>query len=98
MPSAASGALRLLKEELAFDASRLPEQACPDFEAWRDAIDAHAVSLVFADAFLGNPSSMFGHTFLRLHKHRKRAKATRCWTIRSTSRRPRTRITRFSMP
>ena len=58
-----------LKEELAFDASRLPEQACPDFEAWRDAIDAHAVSLVFADAFLGNPSSMFGHTFLRLHKH-----------------------------
>lgn len=57
-----------LKAELDFDPARLPPHPCPDFEAWRDAIDARAVSLVFADAFLGNPSSMFGHTFLRFER------------------------------
>lgn len=59
---------RWLKERLAFDPARLPERACPDFEAWRGAIDAEAVSVVFASAFLNNPASMYGHTFLRLHK------------------------------
>lgn len=57
-----------LKLALAFDPARLPERPCPDFEAWRDAIDADAVSLVFASAFLNNPASMYGHTFLRLHR------------------------------
>lgn len=59
---------RWLKAQLAFDAARLPERPCPDFEAWRDAIDADAVTLVFASAFLNNPASMYGHTFLRLHR------------------------------
>ncbi|MCM2303166.1 MAG: DUF4105 domain-containing protein [Elusimicrobia bacterium] len=59
---------RWLKERLAFDPARLPERACPDFEAWRGAIDAEAVSVVFASAFLNNPASMYGHTFLRLHR------------------------------
>jgi hypothetical protein len=57
-----------LKDQLAFDPFRLPRHPCPDFEDWRGAIDARAVSLVFADAFLGNPSSMFGHTFLRFER------------------------------
>jgi len=57
-----------LKERLSFDPARLPERACPDFEAWRDAIGAEAVSVVFASAFLNNPASMYGHTFLRLHR------------------------------
>ncbi len=57
-----------LKQRLAFDPARLPERACPDFEAWRGAIDAEAVSVVFASAFLNNPASMYGHTFLRLHR------------------------------
>jgi len=57
-----------LKEKLEFDAARLPERPCPDFEAWRGAIDAEAVSVVFASAFINNPASMYGHTFLRLHK------------------------------
>ncbi|MCX5794551.1 MAG: DUF4105 domain-containing protein [Elusimicrobia bacterium] len=57
-----------LKDKLAFAPERLPEHPCPDFEAWRNAIGAQAVSLVFADAFLGNPSSMYGHTFLRMHR------------------------------
>jgi hypothetical protein len=57
-----------LKEKLAFDPARLTERACPDFEAWRGAIDAEVVSVVFASAFLNNPASMYGHTFLRLHR------------------------------
>lgn len=57
-----------LKEKLAFDPGRLPERFCTDFEAWRGAIDAEAVSVVFASAFLNNPASMYGHTFLRLHR------------------------------
>ncbi len=57
-----------LQNKLSFDPVRLPQRPCPDFEAWREAIGAQAVSLVFADAFLGNPSSMYGHTFLRMHR------------------------------
>ncbi len=56
-----------LKEKLAFDPARLAQRPCPDFEAWRGAIDAEAVSVVYASAFLNNPASMAGHTFLRLH-------------------------------
>jgi hypothetical protein len=42
--------------------------SCPRFEQWRDTIDAEGVSVIFADAFLNNPSSMYGHTFLRLRR------------------------------
>ena len=43
-----------------------PESPCVDFSAWKNKLDTQSVTLVFADAYLGNPSSMFGHTFLRL--------------------------------
>lgn len=39
--------------------------ACPDFEKWRAAIGPARATIVFPEAFLGNPSSMFGHTLLR---------------------------------
>lgn len=50
---------------------QLPEHiaarpACPEFDAWRDQIDADQVYLVFPVAYMNSPSSMFGHTFLRL--------------------------------
>lgn len=48
----------------------MPDQRCPRFEEWRDTLDAGSVTLVFADAFLANPSSMYGHTFLRLRRRR----------------------------
>ncbi len=53
-----------LSERLGFDAAR----RCPRFEEWRDSIAAGGVTLVFADAFLNNPASMYGHTFLRLRR------------------------------
>jgi hypothetical protein len=52
-----------LKERFKLD---VPDQPCPKYEQWRAAIDASRVTLVYADAFLNNPASMYGHTFLRL--------------------------------
>ncbi|MDX6768343.1 MAG: DUF4105 domain-containing protein [Elusimicrobiota bacterium] len=45
-----------------------PGPACPRFEDWRRLLDARAVTLVFASSYVNNPSSMFGHTFLRLER------------------------------
>ena len=44
----------------------LPEAPCPAYQAWRDRRDIRGLTLVFASSYLGNPSSAFGHTFLRL--------------------------------
>lgn len=45
-----------------------PGPACPRFEEWRRLLDARSVTLVFASSYINNPSSMFGHTFLRLER------------------------------
>ncbi|WP_169714003.1 DUF4105 domain-containing protein [Oceanicoccus sagamiensis] len=42
-----------------------PIQACAEYQAWRDKVNAHSVVLVFASSYLNSPSSMYGHTFLR---------------------------------
>lgn len=57
---------RWLKAELDFDPKRLPERDCARFRAWRAALDPQALTLVFPAAYLNNPSSMFGHTLLRI--------------------------------
>jgi hypothetical protein len=59
---------RWLKQELGFDPHRLPEQPCPRFAAWKAAIAPAQVTLVVPVAYLNNPSSMFGHTLLRLDR------------------------------
>lgn len=43
-----------------------PTPACPALKLWLDAIDAQQATLVFASDYLNNPSSMFGHTLLRI--------------------------------
>lgn len=55
-----------LKDELDFDPALLPEQPCPRFTAWREALQATDLTLVFPSAYINNPSSMFGHTLLRV--------------------------------
>ena len=42
------------------------QAACADYAAWRREINAGAVALVFAASYLNSPSSMYGHTFLRI--------------------------------
>ena len=54
---------------LGFERERLPRVDCPEYDQWRaDLGPALAASLVFADAFLNNPSSMFGHTLIRFDR------------------------------
>lgn len=55
-----------LKSELSFDAQQLPEVTCDRFKAWLGGIDPESVTLIFASAYMNNPSSMFGHTLLRI--------------------------------
>ncbi len=44
------------------------EELCPEVLNERRWRDAKGVSLVFAESFLRNPASMFGHTFLRFER------------------------------
>ena len=51
---------------------KLPEDtgvldACPALSDWYRPLAASSASLHFASAYLESPSSMFGHTFIRLH-------------------------------
>lgn len=48
-----------------------PEVDCTDFEDWKAELNTEAVTLVFAASYLNSPSSMFGHTFLRLDPPRE---------------------------
>jgi Domain of unknown function (DUF4105) len=55
-----------LKERLAIDETKLPLIRCERFDMWFKELNAESVTLIFASAFLDNPASMFGHTFLRV--------------------------------
>jgi hypothetical protein len=57
-----------LEESLGLDAASLPPADCSRFEDWKSRLDARAVTLIFASSYMDNPSSMFGHTFLRLER------------------------------
>ncbi|WP_375748784.1 DUF4105 domain-containing protein [Vibrio sp. HN007] len=39
---------------------------CPQLQKWQDAMSPEKLTLVFPTAFMNNPSSMFGHTLLRV--------------------------------
>jgi hypothetical protein len=55
-----------LKHELYFDTAKLPEQPCKRFHTWYATLNPHEITLIFPAAFLNNPSSMYGHTLLRI--------------------------------
>lgn len=55
-----------LDGELQFDRRRLPLRDCRRFREWHAALNAERLTLVFASAYLNNPSSMYGHTLLRV--------------------------------
>jgi hypothetical protein len=42
------------------------EVKCQDFEEWLSLLDPHSLTLIFPSSYLNNPSSMFGHLFLRV--------------------------------
>jgi hypothetical protein len=55
-----------LKQQLAFDPARLPERRCERLERWLAEINPASATFIFASAYMNNPSSMFGHTLLRI--------------------------------
>lgn len=63
-----------LKRRLDFDPARLRERDCERYETWRALIQPGGITLVFAEAFMNNPASMFGHTLLRIDTAEDRGK------------------------
>ncbi|MBX3236885.1 MAG: DUF4105 domain-containing protein [Nitrospiraceae bacterium] len=55
-----------LSEQLQFDPAQLKPLSCERFNRWFAEFHAKSISLIFPAAFLNNPASMFGHTFLRI--------------------------------
>jgi hypothetical protein len=58
---------RWLRSQALVGATRDPK-ACPSFSKFAGSLDAAGVSLVFSSYYLNNPSSAFGHTFLRIER------------------------------
>jgi len=52
-----------LKNEIDNDWGELD---CPDLQQWKTIIDPAGMTLVFPTAFMNNPSSMFGHSLIRI--------------------------------
>ncbi|HVT35937.1 MAG TPA: DUF4105 domain-containing protein, partial [Nevskiaceae bacterium] len=58
-----------LRRQLEFDPARLPEASCERYQEWARGLDAARIAVVFASNDLNSPSSMFGHTLLRIDTH-----------------------------
>lgn len=48
--------------------SKLPTQECPDFETFRSKTAAKSATLVFSSFYGSNPSSIYGHSLIRINK------------------------------
>jgi hypothetical protein len=55
-----------LVEQLGLSTADLPVTPCPELTAWLQGIQPRHATLVFSSDYMNNPSSMFGHTLLRL--------------------------------
>jgi hypothetical protein len=55
-----------LRDKLNIDSSRLPAVKCAAYEETAKKIQPRRAVLVFPASFMNKPSSMFGHTFIRL--------------------------------
>jgi hypothetical protein len=57
-----------LKKNLDIESTVLPAPSCPKLEGWLAGLNAGSLSVVYASAYLNNPASMYGHTFLRVRR------------------------------
>ncbi|TCB36747.1 DUF4105 domain-containing protein [Acinetobacter sp. ANC 4910] len=55
-----------LIQQLNIATTDLPHVECPELDKWLGEIKPYKATLIYATDFMGNPSSMFGHTLLRL--------------------------------
>lgn len=63
---------KFLVKKLDIDTSKLAVHDCPAYRHWRSAIAPDSANLIFPTAFPNSPSSMFGHTLLRIDSARRR--------------------------
>lgn len=63
---------KFLVDRLDIDTAKLPVQQCPGYRRWRSMIAPDSANLIFPTAFPNSPSSMFGHTLLRIDSARRR--------------------------
>lgn len=59
---------RWLKGQLKDLKIQWPDLSCERYEAFAKGLQGESVSLVFSSYYMNNPSSAFGHTFLRINK------------------------------
>lgn len=57
-----------LSTQLGFDFTKMKKIRCELLEDLMTDLDPQSMSFVFSSAYLNNPASMFGHTFLRVHR------------------------------
>lgn len=55
-----------LTEQLQIDPQQLPAPSCSEYQEWLKTINPGSATLVFPAAYINSPSSMFGHTLLRI--------------------------------
>jgi len=60
--------LKWLQAQLPSEITQLPVVTCFDYKEWRAVVPDYKVTLIFPAYHLNSPSSMFGHTLLRLDK------------------------------
>lgn len=59
-----------LDAALSIDEKRLPPVDCAPYYKWRKSLNPKSLSVIFASYYMGNPSSMFGHTLLKLNNEK----------------------------
>lgn len=71
-----------LAKQLHVDADQVfPTANCPMYTRWINEVKPYQATLIFASDFLGNPSSMFGHTLLRIDPQGKQQTALVSYAI-----------------
>ncbi len=57
---------RWVIEKLGISEAEIPPVSCPVFDSWLARFNPGKASLIFATAYLNNPASLYGHTFLKM--------------------------------
>lgn len=60
-----------LNSQLDFDAELLAALSCKNLDQWLTDLSPAKITMVFASHYINNPSSMYGHTLLRIDSSKK---------------------------
>jgi hypothetical protein len=61
-----------LRQQLHIEPNKLPRVRCDRYAAFVKELDPKSVTVIFSSYYLNNPSSAFGHTFLRVNKAKRK--------------------------